>query len=459
MSATLPSSEAHSTPAPGVESVAKSVALAGGMAGGAPEGSGGIEQERVRWGIVVWHIIASACVQATWFASQFLLPVLARKRFEAGEWETLLITATPTIFFALSIFWNDLFSRRSFARYLMVFWLWGCLPYAFVAFAQNYWMLLVPHLLACIGGAGLHPASGELLRALYPDKVRGRIYSWVWGSSMVFGAGVGFGLGKWLTHDGESFRIYMPLLAGLQGVGVGVFVWLAHKSGHLSRRKHSTAADVRSTWKRVVEPLGHMRETLKADPVFTRYEAAYMTYGVGWMIGTALLPILVTEKLKLNYDQISASTYTTYQLAMFLMIIPAGFVMDRLGAVKTAAISFAMLTLYPIGLVLSGNQQHLTIASMWFGIAHVGGSMAWMLGPVSLAPTPEKVPQYVAIHATLVGVRGKVFQFLGVGLYLLTHSFAVPLILAAVAYLWAGYQMWTLDAQVRARKAERDLNR
>jgi MFS family permease len=335
----------------------------------------------------------------------------------------------------------------------VVYWVWACLPYAFVAFAQNYWMLLIPHLIACVGGAGYHPAAGELLKSLYPDRIRGRVYAWVWGVSMVIGAGVGFGLGKWLNFDEDSFRIFMPLGAGLQLLGVCVFLFLAHKSGHLAKRRYNQESDGRSTWARVVEPITHMRETLKADPVFLRYEAAYMTYGVGWMIGYALLPILVTDKLNLKYDQVSQSTYTAYLLAMVAMIVPAGMLMDRLGAVKSAAISFGMLTLYPIGLALAADFGELTIVSIWFGIAHAGASMAWMLGPVALAPTPDKVPHYVAIHATLVGIRGKVFQFVGVGLLWITGGFTVPLLVAAAAYLWSSVQMWKLDAQVQARKA------
>jgi hypothetical protein len=55
----------------------------------------------------------------------------------------------------------------------------------------------------------------------------------------------------------------------------------------------------------------------------------------------------------------------------------------------------------------------------------------------------------VGIHATLVGVRGAIFQAAGVGLYALTDSFTWPLLIAAAAYVWSAWQMWTLD---RARR-------
>ena len=156
--------------------------------------------QRPQW-LIPTHILAVSLVQSTWMAVQFMTPILALKRFDANEWEALLITATPTIFFSLSIFWNDLFSRRSLGRYLMTFWMWAGLPLALVAFADSYWMLLVPHLLTCVGGAGYHPAAGDLLRSLYPEKSRGRVYSVIWGASMVVGALAGWGAGSLMDTE------------------------------------------------------------------------------------------------------------------------------------------------------------------------------------------------------------------------------------------------------------------
>lgn len=403
---------------------------------------------RPRW-MIPTHIAAVALVQSTWMAVSFITPVLAIKRFEANWWQTLLITATPTVFFSLSIFWNDLFSRRKMPRYLLTFWLWAGLPLALIAFANNYWMLLVPHLLSCVGGAGYHPASGELLRALYPEKSRGRIYSTIWGSSMVVGAGAGFAVGSLMDHHPDAFRAIYPAIGVLQLVGCGVFILLARKTGHTARRVVNHATDERSTFRRVAEPIGHMKEILKGDPIFARYEGAFMTYGIGWMICYALLPILAAKKLGLDYETIAKSTHVAYWLAVTAMILPAGHLMDRIGAVRTTGLSFLFLTLYPIGLTLAGGPNMLLVASVVYGLAHSGTSMGWMLGPVSLAPSPDKVPQYVAIHATLVGVRGKIFQFLGVGLYKLTGSFEAPLILAAAAFLWGAFQMFQLNKRMK----------
>jgi MFS family permease len=396
-------------------------------------------------------VAAVALAQSSLMAVQFMLPVIARKQFGAGEWQTLIITAAPVILYSLSIFWNDLFGRMLFGRYLLVFWFVTCAPLALVGLADTYWGMAIPFLLSCIGGAGYPPAAGELFRALYPEKRRGRIYSIVWGASLLFTALAARLVGAWLNRDPDAFRIYMPVAAGLQLVGVGIFVGLSHASGHASRRAEQVriAAARPGGLARIVEPVAHMREILAKDPVFFRYESAYMTYGIGWMICTALLPALVTDKLHLPYDAISESTQVAYLVAMVCMLYPAGLLMDRLGAVRSTGLSFGLLTLYPLALMWASNTRDLTIASLLYGIAHAGASVGWMLGPVSLAPTPDMVSKYVAIHATLVGIRGKLFQALGVGLYALFHDFRIPLALAAIGFLWSSIQMMQLNRRLK----------
>jgi hypothetical protein len=396
------------------------------------------------------HVAGVSMVQATSFALMMVMPVLAIKRFHAGEWGSLLVTAAPTVFYTFSIFWHDVLRRRSFGSYLWLFWLVGCLPVAAIAFASEYWMLLVPHLLACVGGAAWPPANGEVLHALYPASIRARMYSITWGIGLVAAAGVNYGLSRWLTHDENAFRVFLPIIAAVQGAGLLVLTWLSHASGHAAARTIDRTEE-RGHWAKVVEPVVHMGRVLKADPVFARYEAAYMTYGVGWMIAYALLPILVTRKLHLDYDQISWSTQVAYLLALVAVLYAAALMMDRLGAVRTTGLSFLMLSLYPVALALVRHEHDLLLASVYFGVAHAGASVGWTVGPVSLAPSPDKVPAYMAIHATMVGIRGKLFQGAGVLVFWLTHSFTIPLVLAGAAYAWAAWQMWALHKRTSAR--------
>jgi len=407
------------------------------------------------WALPV-HVAAVVLIQSTQTAVVFILGVLAKKHFQAGDTSVLVIQAAPTVFFVLSIFWNDYFERRSVTRYLAVFWLVCCLPMVAAYFATSVWMLIVPHLIASLGGSAYHPVAGELLKRLYPDSRRGRVYAIMWGTAMTVGAFACYGVGEWLNYDPESFRIYIPAAAGIQLVGVALMAWLARVTGVEGARTIRADSLDGSRLSRMLDPIVHMGSLLKADPTFARYEAAYMTYGVGWMVVYALIPLIATVGLGLRYDQYAESAQVPYMIAVVAMLLPAGWLMDKLGAVRSTAISFLMLAGYPLGLiwVLRGHSAHeLLIVSVWYGMAHAGASVGWMLGPVALAPGPDKVPKYVAVHATLVGLRGAVFQGLGVGLYKLTGSFVWPLAIAGAAYVWSAFQMWALHGRMRLKDA------
>ncbi|MBY0312649.1 MAG: MFS transporter [Phycisphaerales bacterium] len=408
-------------------------------------------------GVIAAHVVVLGTLSSTWMATQIVLPVIAKKSLGANAWQLLAITATPTVFFVLSVFWNAVFARLRIGTYLAIYWACTAVPIALMGLAESFWWMLLPQVVASIGSAAYHPVAGELLRGLYSEKVRGRVYGVLYACSLVVSAGVGFGFGRWLNVDDRAYRLFLPIVAGVQGVGVLVAWWLARSSGvsaaKTARGGEGAISGQRLDISKVFEPIAHLRAVLKADPVFARYEGAYMTYGAGWMITYALLPILVVDKLKLDYATIMERTHVAYLLAMLLMLAPAGFLMDRLGAMKSVGLSFGMLTVYPVMLAFAPDADWLLAASIAYGIAHAGASVGWMLGPVTLAPSPDKAAQYVAIHATLVGVRGILLQFAGVALYKMTGNFTVPLLVAAGAYAWSAVQRWRLDRRVRAGRA------
>ncbi|MFO0831911.1 MAG: MFS transporter [Phycisphaerales bacterium] len=416
---------------------------------------------------MVLHLLGVALVQAVGQAVIVILPMIAQKRFHASELQTVLITAPPTILYVLSIFWNDMFTRLGGVWCFIAYWVLASLPLALIALARGeagYWWLLAPHLVACAGGAGWPPLAGSLLKSFYAAQSRGRAYSIVWGGQMVASAVLGYAIGHVLTKEPDAFRTFIPGGVVLQLLGVLLLLALARFTGHLPDLAPAREAAHRPwSLRSALDPILHMTGVLKADPVFARYEGAYMTYGVGWMIGYALLPIMATQRLDLAYDQYALSTQVAYLGALVASIYPAAVIMDRWGALRATGLSFFLLALYPVGLMVVWDERSLLVVSALYGVAHSGASVGWMLGPVSLAPTPDRVPTYVAIHATLVGVRGALFQFLGVGIYLLcakvlrlplSVSFGVPFVIASGAYVWAGVQMGSLRRVMAAQGAK-----
>jgi MFS family permease len=138
---------------------------------------------------------------------------------------------------------------------------------------------------------------------------------------------------------------------------------------------------------------------------------------------------------------------------MLLVTPPLGWLQDRVGPVRLSCLAFTLLAVYPVLLLAATGTSTLAVASFVYGLGMAGVQFGWMLGPVALAGSPEKVPQYVAIHATLVGVRGIHFQFLGMAFYKLTGSFIWPLVVAALTFAWAAWQLWQLQDALRIAAA------
>lgn len=400
-------------------------------------------------GVLAAHIVAMLLLSAG-NSVIAMLSVLAQRRFAAGDWQTMTITAAISTLAVASIFWNELLRRVPLRRYLAVYWLVAVLPLGFVTFAQQFWHLLVLFLICAVGTAAWTPVNGQFLKRFYPDAAQGRIFAALTAAALVGGMVWSYFIGEWLAADGEAFRIYMPAAALMQGAGLVILARLARKTGADARPAVRPPARIANVW----GPILHMHRTLRADRIFYRYEMAFMTYGVGWMVCNALLPLLVTHRLNLRYDEFAHTTQVVFQFCMLAVMYPMGLLLDRLGPVRLSALSFVWLVSYPISLLLAGGPLGVGVASAFYGVAMAGVNLGWMLGPVTLAPSAEKVPEYLAIHTTLVGIRGILAQGLGMLIYRLTGNFFWPFALAAIAFAWAAFQMVRLhDVMRRPRPA------
>lgn len=397
--------------------------------------------------VMLLHLVGTFCL-GTAIATPYILPFLARERFGANNWQTTVLTAAVPVTQFASIFWNRLYARVGTRTYLATIATCACIPIALLAAAQNIWHVMILFVVAACGGtagvAAMAPLNGDLLQTCYATVRRGRIFGVICAAQFLATMLAGLGMGLWLDHDRDAFRLFFPILAGCMALGLLSYARISSKPFWIAR--HRAPQLISSSW---FSPLRAMREIPKKDRRFAGYEAAFMSYGIGWMICTALIPAIATDKLHLNYTEYSQATVVIYQLTTIVLLMPMGRVADKLGSIKLAAVSFLWLTLYPIALIFVPAEPTFGLSSatwlsafaMIYAIGMVGVQLTWTLGPVSLAGSSAKAPEYLAIHSTLVGVRGIVAQGLGMMLYALTGSFAWPLALASAGFAWGSWRM------------------
>ncbi len=403
--------------------------------------------------VLAWHVVFTLLYAALFSNVIWLMPLLVRIEFGAADetwrnWQTTIVTAALPTLMTFSIFWGELLRRLRLRTFLLLFWVVAALPLGLVALAQQYTHLLACHVVASIGVSGWPPAHAKLLKHFYSDAKRGRAFALVNLATLAGGSGSAFVLGRWMDANPQAFRVYLPALVGAQLIGILILLLLAWRTD--TPDVPEAAAPI--SWRSLLQPVLHMGAVLKADRTFLKYENAFMTYGAAYMLCEALLPVLGTDRLHMGYQEYAHSTQMVARLAMLALTLPMGWLLDRVGPVRTSGLAFGVLSIYPLLLISAGGVPGVAVASVVWGIGMAGVMMGWMLGPVTLAGSAEKVPQYVAIHATLVGLRGILFQFLGMGLYQLTGEFTWPLAGAALAFAFAAAQMWLLHGRTHVAR-------
>jgi sugar phosphate permease len=413
-----------------------------------------LESQSATTRVLPFHLVAMVLLSTSLECLFWLIPYILRIRFDASDWMVTVSTAAVPTLLATSVFWNDVLKRMTVRRYLLLQWAAVALPLLLGAMSQNRYQLVTCHVLAGIGLAGWSPVNGEILRRFYSQRVRGRAFSSLVIARLLTGAVFSYFVGPWLDWMPNAFRIFMPAAAVLHLLAVFQFQYLVRVTQSEGDREIEPFGGVRQIL-RGFEPVKHTLKVLAQDRNFRRYETAFMVYGIGWMFCTALMPLLATDRLHMDYENVGESTQVAFKVAMLLTILPMGWVMDRLGPARTCGMSFAFLMIYPATLIFADSVSDVAVATALFGVAMSGVHVGWNVGPVTLAPDRARAPQYLAIHATLVGVRGAAFPFLGVGIYKLSGSFNVSLALAVAAFGVAALLMWQLQGIMRLKPASK----
>jgi len=392
--------------------------------------------------ILAIHLLASPFLALQW-AALAMVPVLLRGHFHAGEWQTAMCTAAIPVMFMLSVAWNELYRRLNPLTYITIVWLIAVAPLGGIALCHRAESVLACVVTSAIGLAGMNPLNGDILRNCYPPTVRSKVYGVTQAIAQFTVMSVTYGIGLWLDLNNEAYRIYMPLsMVGIGGGMVLVYRITRHRLFQ-ERLKHQTTETFTAS---LCNLYRNMIRVFREDPDFRRYEIAFFIYGLGWSSCQALLPFLVVDKLQFTYAEVAQSTQAALQVTLMLMILPTSHLMDRHGPVRLAMWGMALIPLYPIGLMLASGVTALTLITIWFAIGISAIHLAWTIGPITLAPSASDAPNYLAIHASLVGPRSIIGQFSAVGVYLLTgRMIEIPLAGAIVCFIGGALAMHRLD--------------
>jgi hypothetical protein len=206
--------------------------------------------------------------------------------------------------------------------------------------------------------------------------------------------------------------------------------------------------------------LGRYLSILRDDPLYRRYMGCMMVLGMGNLMLSAPLILIMSEQLGMSsFSQILVTA------ALPTLIVPFsarfwGRVLARehvIGFRRRNSRWYALAVAVAAAGVLLQSEAALWLSALVLGIAIGGGMLGWNLGHNDFAPE-ARVADYLGLHVSLTGLRGLFAPLIGVWLYraleaaspgLGRWTLLVPLILSTTGSL--GFWLFHRDYRKRGQ--------
>ncbi|MCC7389748.1 MAG: hypothetical protein IT431_13380 [Phycisphaerales bacterium] len=278
------------------------------------------------------------------------------------------------------------------------------------------WGVLACVLLARFCWAGFVTIRSTIWRQNYSRPVRARVTGKLATVQVLTLSVLGLGLGSAMDLDPSLFRVLLP--GGCVLSIVGVWAWSRIRMrGRVSLLSQEAASkddgDAPS-----YNPVGMMR-LLAGDRMFAGYMGCMFLLGLGNLMQTPLLVVLLRDEFLMEYKQGILIT-SSIPLAMMPVSIPLwARLLDRVHVIQFRRVH-SWVFVASAAVTTAAVQTHtvwlLWCAAMVQGLAFGGGALAWNLGHLDFAPA-HRASAYMGVHVTLTGVRGLISGFASVGLY------------------------------------------
>jgi len=333
-------------------------------------------------------------------ASTFLL-YIAVKYYDASTGAKSLLAAGGNfgmILAPLTVFWVASRGWRV-AKVAATMSAIGALGFAAAALFHQQAVFIGGSLLALTCAASFIPLLTQMYQDNYPPEHLGRFFS---GAFMIrIAAAIGFSYlaGELLDYNLKLF----PALLALFSAALFFSAFCLWRCP--SRPLHQDGG---------VNPFKALRH-VRDDALFRQMLISWMLMGFANLM---MVQLRVEYMANSRYgkpfeaDQIALLTGVIPNVARLLLSQWWGRRFDRMNffALRiTLNIGFA---LGAVAFFAGRDMPGMILGAIIFGIANAGGDVAWSLWVTKLAP-PERVAEYMSVHAFLTGFRGVLAPYVG----------------------------------------------
>jgi len=375
--------------------------------------------------------IVTALFYGVFFAVLLFVPVVLTRL--GGSTTLVSIYLSLSYIGHLSSSLSLMFLRRFPAKpFAVTSWLIGRLVFALMALASGSTALLVLAAVFWLLEILPNPAYTRMLQMIYPIAHRGKILALI-------------RLGMALV-----ILIVTPLAGwALDHVGYQAVFVIAGLSGAM-------AALAFIKLKVVVPPLASSTQTTKApspfkiltqDRRFLRYALSIVLFGLAGLSVNPMYPNVQVHQLHMTYTDIGLLG-TAQSLTWVIGYVVWGRLIDRFGGIPCTVLTFALQAIAPLTYAFATTGWMLLPAALGLGFVSAGADISLTTTCLELAD-PERTQEYAAVQSTVIGSRGIIAPFIGVGLLGLGVPQTVIFCVASLTALSGAWVAWTC----RAKKA------
>lgn len=367
------------------------------------------------WGAVAFGLFWGAALQ--------FIPVVLRNLGASTEM-LALYTSQTYLGSILTSFSIVLMRRRRTKSFAVACWYAARAIFLFVGLVENVPWLLALTALFWFLEAFPSPAYTRIVQVIYPETIRGKILA-LTRLGMTVAIVAITPLAGWAL-DAWGYRILFPLAALMGLFSIVLFNRIEVHEGPLPPRQTKTFASLLAI--------------IRQNRPFALHLLSFTVYGLGALLGFALYPVVQVDRLHLSYTQIGLLGLA--QSAFWLLgFLYWGGAVDKRGGLWVMRVNLLIAFFVPFSYIWATNGWMLLPAFIAQGIISAGVDLGLINVSISLAE-PDKVAEYAAVQATVIGLRGLITPFIGAWLFRLgvedTTIFAVGSLLILLSWWITG---------------------
>jgi predicted MFS family arabinose efflux permease len=299
-----------------------------------------------------------------------------------------------------------------------------------VPFVSSAWSFVGLVIARDFFGAAAAPAQAAVVERVYPRAQRGRALGLIRMVGAVLGIGLALAAGQ--LFDRIGYR-WIFVVAALLGMAASLRLRrLAVPEPEIDGV--GTPAGIREAWLAVRE-----------DHAFRRLLGASFLFGFGCWIMTPAHPLLAVDVLHMTASQVGVCAAMA-AVATLVGSAYWGWLVDRKSSLEALRLMYFVGATTPLIYYVAWSPWVLIASSVTDSLLAVGLELVWMMAVIDVAG-PQRTAQYVAIGATLAGVRGIAGPLVG---GVVIYSFGIyPVYLIAAILTFSAAWLVSRDLRVR----------